>query len=286
MNSADLTRSKRNENVHHTPHMPDEYPFWLCQYGHTFKDKNYHEITFKTDIYRIEYVISGRGYINSKKISTVVEAGDTYILHEGDDHNYYSDFQNPMDKIWFNCHGVLIKELMKIYKLDNVIIFKGLDTSEWINNMHKICQSYSDPYILQTKTSVYFLEFIQFLSKHHLATTSNTDRLESTKAFIDLHIQDNITIAEIAHQLHMSQNHLIRLFKERYDITPHQYIIQSKLAAAKIMLRTSDKRISDIADELNFMSPTSFSDIFFKKFGMRPLPYRQQYKSQTDDNII
>ena len=280
MISKELHVGHRNEQIFENPPMPDEYPFWLSEYGHTFADVNYHEITFNTKICRVEYVLSGKGIINSQNISTVVNAGDTYILHEGDDHNYYSDPKNPMDKIWFNCHGVLVKSLMSIYKINDVILFKDVDSSEWITNMQEICRSYDDPYMIQTKTSAYFLEFVQFLSKQHHETMLNADELDNVKTYMDLHIRDNITVADLAEMMHISQNHIIRIFKARYGITPHQYILQSKLSAARIMLRTSDMSIATIADELNFLSPTSFSDMFAKKYGIRPLPYRQKFNKK------
>ena len=43
----------------------DEYPFKICQYGYTYPDSHYHHSSIDTEIYRLEYVISGRGIINT-----------------------------------------------------------------------------------------------------------------------------------------------------------------------------------------------------------------------------
>ena len=92
---------KRDERFT-TPIISDEHPFWICSYGHTYKNKPFHEITTNTGIARIEYIISGDCVLNSKNISCIASAGDTYFLHQGDDHNYYPSSHTTVEKIWIN----------------------------------------------------------------------------------------------------------------------------------------------------------------------------------------
>lgn len=151
------------------PSMPDEYPFWIPQYGNS----NYrlhppnHEITTNTSITRIQYVISGKEIINSKNISCIAKAGDTYILHEGDTHNYYSDPSDPSHIIWFHVKGKLSREIMKIYNIDDVILLKNIDTSQWILKLHEICRSTTDPYVIQEEGAAFFVKFINHISREY-----------------------------------------------------------------------------------------------------------------------
>ena len=270
---------KINEEHFSTPKMPDEYPFWLCEYGHTHADMYYHEATFNTAVTRIEYVISGKGIINSKNYSCVVEAGDTYILHEGDNHNYYSDTKNPMDKIWFNLKGVLAKEVIKIYKLDDVILFKGIDSTPFITQIHEICKSTQDPYVIQAKTSAVFCELINFLARQYKMSQNNEDFLDDIRSYIDLHVQDDISIDDLCHISNKSVNQTIRLFKNRFGITPHQYIMNLKLCFARTLLRSSDMSVEKIAEKIHFCGAGYFSDVFYKNTGMRPSEYRKKFRN-------
>lgn len=270
-----IFRHISNEDNYQTPPMPDEYPFWVCQYGHTYADRDYHEASFNTAITRIEYVISGRGIINSKNYSCIVTSGDTYILHQGDNHNYYSDLQNPMDKIWFNVKGALAKEIIKIYKLNDTILFKNIDSSKWIQQIHEICRTNTDPYIIQGKTSAVFCELIHFLSRQQQNVQNNNDYLDDIRAYLDLHIQENISIDELCSFSKKSVNHTIRLFKEKFGITPHQYMMKLKLRVARTMLRSGDMSVEKIAEKLNFCNVGHFSDVFFKYNGTRPSEYRR-----------
>ena len=276
------TSTKKNEEYYNTPLMPDEHPFWICQYGHTFSDTNYHEVSTKSGVTRIEYVISGKGVINSKGISCIVSAGDTYILHEGDYHNYYSDSTAPMDKIWVNLKGELAQEIIKIYNLDNVILYKNINSQEWIEKIHNICHSTDNPYEIQQLGSACFLNFIQFLAKEHSLYQSNEDFLDDIRSYIDLHIQDNITIDDLSDISGKSPDHTIRLFKSRFGMTPHKYILKSKLQLAITYLHSSSESIEKISEKLNFCNVGHFSKMFTQYTGMRPSEYRKFCKVTED----
>ena len=270
----------KNEDAYQTPIMPDEYPFWICQYGHTYSDKSYHEVSLNSGVTRIEYIISGKGIINSKNISCIVNKGDTYILHEGDDHNYYSDTTTPMDKIWINVKGKLVRDIMKIYHLNDIILFKNIDSSEWIRKIHSVCESTTDPYEIQTTVSAMFLNLIQFISKQYKISQENIDFLDDIRAYIDLHIQDNITIEDLTKFSNKSVEHTIRLFSSRFGMTPHKYILKSKLQLAKSLLHSTNYSVEKIAEKLNFCNVGHFSKIFMQYTGTRPSEYRKTYRKK------
>lgn len=265
-----------NEDAFDTPVIDNEYPFWICEYGHTYSDKDYHEISKNSSLNRIEYVISGKGYITSKNSTCVVNSGDTYILHEGDDHNYYSDTSTPMDKIWINVKGVLAREIIKIYHLEDIILFKNINSEKWIREIHDICKNTKDPHEIQSKVSAMFLNYVQFLAEQYTITQSKVDFLDDMRTFIDLHIQDNITLEQLSAISQKSPDHTIRLFKNKFGVTPHQYILKSKLQLAKSLLRSTNKSIDEIATDLNFCDISHFSNIFLKNTGMRPIEYKKK----------
>ena len=268
-----------NEDAFGTPPIPDEYPFWICQYGHTYADRTYHEISYQTAVTRIEYVLAGRGVINSQNYPCNVEAGDTYILHEGENHNYFSDMENPMDKVWVNVTGVLAQELIKLYKLNHTILFRGVDASPYIYRMHEICKNTKDPYEIQAKGSDVFCELIQFLARQKQTDELIFhDFLDDIRAYIDLHIEGDLSIEKLCEFSQKSPNQTIRLFKKKFGITPHQYILKLKLGAAATMLRSSELSVARIASRLRFSSTGTFSDFFHKHTGMRPSEYRRMHR--------
>ena len=72
-----------------TPALTDKYPFWIPQFGHTYKSEQYHMIVPTSDVTRIEYRISGRSVVNSKDMSLIAETGDTWTYNYSTDPVYY-----------------------------------------------------------------------------------------------------------------------------------------------------------------------------------------------------
>ena len=101
--------------------------------------------------------------------------------------------------------------------------------------------------------------------------------------YIDCHISENIKLSDIATILSYTPDHIIRIFKAKYGISPHQYIINSKMQIAAVLLRSTQKSITEISNELSYSDPHHFSSLFEKTVGIRPSIYRKQYKNRTNN---
>ncbi|MBP3359230.1 MAG: AraC family transcriptional regulator [Clostridia bacterium] len=253
----------------------DEYPFWISQYGYSSKEYPWHEIRINSDVSCLQYVISGSGVIVSGNYFYRVGQGDSFLLMEGSDQNYYSDIDNPIEKLWFNFRGILGKELIKIYNLDQTIIFRNVCTSDLITQMHNLCKNEKNPKEFQDKAAQLFLKTVQFLAKNNSKTNKPNDIEEYIRYYIDSHITENIKLSDITQFIHYTPEHIIRVFKQKYGMTPHQYIISCKLKIASAMLVATNKTIDEISGTLNYCDPHHFSAQFEKQIGCRPSEYRK-----------
>jgi AraC-like DNA-binding protein len=95
-------------------------------------------------------------------------------------------------------------------------------------------------------------------------------RIVQAKLFIDKHFREKINLDEIAEEASFSRFHFIRLFREAYGDTPHQYMMTLRMREAEKLMANESMKIQDICFEIGFESVGTFTTQFTKIFGKTP----------------
>ena len=139
-----------------------------------------------------------------------------------------------------------------IYRLNNVE-----QVLEWMTTLRDgLCE------ILKSRKVTY---------KEHVIT--------NVKKYIQSHIEERLTLNDVAAIFGLSPNYLSVLFKKTCDVGFSEYITQMKVTKAKTMLLEQDMKIYEVANELGFESAFYFSKVFKKVEGISPREYVQQKTS-------
>lgn len=85
------------------------------------------------------------------------------------------------------------------------------------------------------------------------------------------------TVQNIADNLNVSPKYLSSLLKVLTGLTAQQHIHEKLIEKAKEKLSTTDQSVSEIAYELGFEHPQSFSKLFKLKTRVSPLEFRQSF---------
>ena len=101
-------------------------------------------------------------------------------------------------------------------------------------------------------------------------------RLCRARSFIDECYDLPIDLSEISRQACLSRYHFLRLFREAFETTPHQYLIQRRIEKAKELLITGRFSVTDVCFEVGFESLGSFSALFRRWVGDAPINYRER----------
>ena len=96
--------------------------------------------------------------------------------------------------------------------------------------------------------------------------------------FIANHINQNISVEEIAKYLNMDRSTLSKKFKRELGFNISSYIMRRKLEEAKSLLIYSDKTVSEISEYLCFSTQSYFQNVFKAKYGMTPKKFRNTHK--------
>lgn len=95
--------------------------------------------------------------------------------------------------------------------------------------------------------------------------------------YIYVHIQERITVDDLAFHTGLSPSHLSRLFKKETGISISDYIREKKVAKAQELLRFCDFSLIEISNYLSFSSQSHFTQLFREFTGMTPKRYRDRH---------
>lgn len=105
-------------------------------------------------------------------------------------------------------------------------------------------------------------------------------RLSLAKNYIDYNLKEQIDLKSISTQAFFSRYHFLRIFKKRFNITPHQYLTYKRIEKAKYLLGHTDMTLLDVSYEVGFHSVGSFGSLFTKYVGKSPGIYRSGVNSK------
>ena len=107
-----------------------------------------------------------------------------------------------------------------------------------------------------------------------------TDRraIKRVGEFLDHHYGQNISLDQLAAQVHLSPFHFLRVFKEEFGLPPHAYLTQTRVLRAKQLLSVGNP-IAQIALDVGFVDQSHLNKHFKRIVGVTP----KQYADATMD---
>lgn len=188
--------------------------------------------------------------------------------------NWYFDgnFKKEIDNLFINKHLQLTRKSFS--NLSNM--FEKIQFEKYnIDNMS------------ESLTKAYFFELIIYLIRCHRYTNNinqKTNLSNITIGEIVNFIEDNynrqLTLPETAARFGISESGLTKKIKTFTNMTFKEYLTKTRIEAAKSLLISSEKNITDIAYECGYNSSNFFGDVFKKSVGMSPSSYRKMLTKQ------
>lgn len=150
----------------------------------------------------------------------------------------------------------------------------------------ELAYSLSDYYIASVENAASFAELYTIShTMYHDYTLRVHDMLKNTHIsrpiqeccnYIQIHSAEKLEIADIAAHAGYAEYYFSKKFKKEVGISVKDYIKETKINRAKIMLK-SGTSISEVTDTLNFSSQSYFTEIFRKLTGITPAEYRDSF---------
>ncbi len=253
-----------------------EYPIQVEMVGVTNPDKDYFIARKVPHYFVIEYVVSGKGYVEVNGETYEVNKGDLYILKPGITHKYWADKTEPYCKIWINCFSGFLNEFLIVYGLANRVVFNGEGCKKYFDELLEFAKEkpYNEDYSVGV-SKILFSLFFALCERNNSQSGVSTTALK-TKQALDSSVYHNVTIEGIAKQISVSKSQMTREFKKYYKQAPYQYLLAKKINVAKQYLLGTKMKIGEISNMLCFSDEYNFSNFFKKKVGVYPKEFREK----------
>jgi AraC family transcriptional regulator len=102
-------------------------------------------------------------------------------------------------------------------------------------------------------------------------------RLRTVLDHIHTHLEESLTVVELAGMVRMSPQHFANLFRQSTGLAPHRYVLRRRIERAEHLLSTTNLSLADITLESGFASQSHFTDVFRKTLGTTPRRYRSRF---------
>ncbi|RKL65727.1 AraC family transcriptional regulator [Salipaludibacillus neizhouensis] len=99
----------------------------------------------------------------------------------------------------------------------------------------------------------------------------------STLRYLSDHFRENVTLDQLANELHVNKHYLCHIFKEVTGFTINKYLTSRKIEEAKSLLVTTNDPIGIISENLGFNSAVHFSRLFKQYIDISPQMYRKKF---------
>ncbi len=252
--------------------------------GITLPDPSYYICRTKNGLvydylYVLEYVVSGKGYIECEGRNAEVGHGDVYLINRKTTHTYYPDKKDPFTKKWLNISGTFMDQITKAFFFTEpfTVINIGKPAELVFDDIHEHIRlsSPADTGAAISYTMKRLLDIFILMDNKRREMSSLSEPIDRIVEYIEKNISLDITVSDICRNFYTSQSTIYRMFTKRFGISPKEFIQSKKIEMAKRMIASDSAPISYIASSLCFYDSHHFFRTFIKYTGMSPSDYRK-----------
>jgi AraC family transcriptional regulator len=138
-----------------------------------------------------------------------------------------------------------------------------------------------DQLALDSATQTALIHTLRHYSQRRLPTLRPTGglpawQLKRVVEYIEQHLNQPVTLADMAGVTGLSDFHFARMFKKTTGHPPHHYLLHRRLCRARHLLTGTSLTMTEIALRCGFGSSSHFSNRFRHEAGISPSEYRSQ----------
>ena len=267
-----------NAYFHTSSLMAQKLFFTLGCTGHYFCNEHYAVRRPSYDSFLVLYVVRGRGYCYLDGQRVELGVGSLVLLDCYLPHRYGTD--TGWEIYWIHFDGRMARDTFEAVAQTRrqVILpkntYHAAHALERIYTMFHVDKRISEALISKDITSI-VTEFLVFELPEE-GVPEHSARIEEVLSYINEHIDQPLTLESLAQRVSLSPFYFSRVFRKETGYTLREYLINTRINAARFYLRTTELSLKEISYRCGYGSDSTFCTTFKRLTGMTPLEYRNQ----------
>lgn len=239
----------------------------------------------------IHFVKSGAGVYNINNEQQIVSENQCFLVPRGVTTFWQADGIKPWDYWWICFLGQDVPELLESCGFDGQHYVLTLEDATPIWDSIDTILTHADRaagsgLIIQAE----MLRIFACLQQNSHQASKQEEPADSyivqrAIQLVNDHVSDGITVKELAERLYISRTKLNKIFREDMGVSPHDFIIHSRMAKAGELLSKTNMSIAEISKIAGYDTPFSFSRAWKQHFGVPPAVSRTQKNDLTQWGI-
>lgn len=251
-------------------------PILIRTFGFVDRDPLHSTPGTKIEDFMLTVFLEGKGYYKNQKIDCEILAGSVALFLPDDPGVLYSDKQNPYSHYYCRFNGSHAKE------------FSSRIISNWGKQI-VLSEKIADLVLIFKKIKFEYRQDVgQFMRPQDgllmqilllLLDNSEIDKPNRHLGiiqYLENRLAQNIDIEDMAKTFHLSIRHLNRIFKNKFNMSIHQYHEMIRIRLSKTLLNNTNLTIQEISLRVGYQDALYFSRIFKKNTHISPQHWRKR----------
>ena len=245
----------------------------ISDIAYAYLDRDWNNKNARAAYTRIYYVQRGRGELGIGGRRVALLSGNIYVIPAGLDFSY--SCEDSLEKLYCHVNLFCYNRADLLEDLHDCVVLS--DRKEEIERVVSLWRAGDVRAALQLKEAILHTATEAVMQAGHTTAEIRTysPLIRSAVAYIEKNLRADLTAAEIATALFVSESRLQKTFRQEMDTPLGRYVTARVLTVAEEKLRLSKHTIREISDSLGFCDRFYFSRAFRTRYGLSPAKYRR-----------
>ncbi len=293
--------ANKNRHKYHEKHNLFEYELKAIERGNVTKPLNYsrslggsknwigcgyihkpgvetEHIDVKFPFYSLVYVIKGQGrYTDEKGKHYALTPGCVFQRRPRVMHTTVVNPDSDWQEYYLDCNEELYEHLCSIALIDRDVSVYDYDlcpnVQSSIESLMERLQNAKEDEVMDAYLA--YLSIVRTLLTPRTTSLLPDDMVTQSLTDFEIRYMTRFDLKLYCSEKGWGYEKFRKEFKKHLGVSPRDYLIRKRMDEACRLLRSTSKRISEIAAELGYTSPYEFSNQFSRTFNIAPKHYRE-----------